>query len=74
MEDVERQGLSTGKKSTPGRIILLNGVSSSGKTVLARALQDRIEPPFGIFQLTTLGIPGCCLWRVSRDEISAGLI
>ena len=46
MEDVERQGLSTGKKSTPGRIILLNGVSSSGKTVLARALQDRIENPF----------------------------
>ena len=46
MEDVERQGLSTGKKSTPGRIILLNGASSSGKTVLARALQDRIETPF----------------------------
>jgi chloramphenicol 3-O phosphotransferase len=46
MEDVERQGLSTGKKSTPGRIILLNGASSSGKTVLARALQDRIENPF----------------------------
>ena len=38
MEDVERQGLSTGKKSTPGRIILLNGALSSGKTVLARAL------------------------------------
>ena len=74
MEDVERQGLSTGKKSTPGRIILLNGALSSGKTVLARALQDRIEPLFGIFHLTTLGIPGCCLWRVSRDEISAGLI
>ena len=46
MEGVERQGLSTGKKSTPGRIILLNGASSSGKTVLARALQDRIENPF----------------------------
>ena len=46
MEDVERQGLSTGKKSTPGRIILLNGASSSGKTVLARALQDRIENSF----------------------------
>ena len=46
MEDVERQGLSTGKKSTPGRIILLNRASSSGKTVLARALQDRIETPF----------------------------
>ena len=45
MEGVERQGLSTGKKSTPGRIILLNGASSSGKTVLARALQDRIENP-----------------------------
>ena len=46
MEDVERQGLSTGKKRTPGRIILLNGASSSGKTVLARALRDRIENPF----------------------------
>lgn len=45
MEDVERQGLSTGKKSTPGRIILLNGASSIGKTVLACAVQDRIENP-----------------------------
>ena len=51
MEDVERQGLSTGKKSTPGRIILLNGASSSGKTVLARALQDRIETPFWHFSI-----------------------
>ena len=46
MEDTEGQGLSTGKESTGGRLILPNGASSGGKTVLARALQDRIENPF----------------------------
>lgn len=31
---------------TPGTIILLNGVSCSGKTSLATALQDRLPEPF----------------------------
>lgn len=29
-----------------GRVIFLHGASSSGKTTLARALQDRLETPF----------------------------
>lgn len=37
-----------------GRIILLNGESSSGKSTLARALQDRIELPF---------------WHISIDHL-----
>jgi chloramphenicol 3-O phosphotransferase len=30
----------------PGRIILLNGASSSGKSTLAKALQDALDEPF----------------------------
>jgi chloramphenicol 3-O phosphotransferase len=30
----------------PGRIVLLNGTSSSGKTTLIRALQDRLPDPW----------------------------
>ena len=29
-----------------GKIIFLNGVSSSGKSTLAKTLQDRLEEPF----------------------------
>lgn len=38
----------------PGRIILLNGASSSGKSSLARALQARIDTPF---------------WHISIDHL-----
>ena len=38
----------------PGKIILLNGASSSGKSSLARALQARIEEPF---------------WHISIDHL-----
>jgi len=38
----------------PGRIILLNGASSSGKSTLVRALQPRLETPF---------------WHVSSDQL-----
>lgn len=31
---------------TPGKIILLNGTSSSGKTSIVRALQDLLDEPF----------------------------
>ena len=31
---------------TPGKIILLNGASSAGKSSLAQALQQRLEEPF----------------------------
>ncbi len=40
--------------SRPGRIILLNGASSSGKSSLARAVQARIETPF---------------WHISIDHL-----
>lgn len=44
----------------PGRIILLNGASSSGKSSLARALQARIETPF---------------WHISIDHLrDAGVL
>ena len=29
-----------------GQVILLNGTSSSGKTTLAKALQDKLAEPF----------------------------
>ena len=38
----------------PGKIILLNGASSSGKSSLARAVQARIEEPF---------------WHISIDHL-----
>lgn len=38
----------------PGRIILLNGASSSGKSSLARAIQGRIDRPF---------------WHISIDHL-----
>ena len=31
---------------TPGRIVLLNGASSAGKTTLARAFQDQRQEPW----------------------------
>jgi chloramphenicol 3-O phosphotransferase len=31
---------------SPGKIILINGASSSGKTALARAVQNKIDEPF----------------------------
>lgn len=40
--------------TTPGRIILLNGASSSGKSSLARAIQARIDRPF---------------WHISIDHL-----
>lgn len=40
--------------SVPGRIILLNGASSSGKSSLARAIQSRIDRPF---------------WHISIDHL-----
>ncbi|HEV2512743.1 chloramphenicol phosphotransferase CPT family protein [Bosea sp. (in: a-proteobacteria)] len=44
----------SGSPRPPGRIILLNGASSSGKSSLARAVQARIEEPF---------------WHISIDHL-----
>lgn len=41
-------------QTVPGRIILLNGASSSGKSSLARAIQARIDTPF---------------WHISIDHL-----
>lgn len=43
-----------------GKVILLNGASSSGKSTIARAVQARIEPPF---------------WHISIDHLrEAGVL
>ena len=36
-----------------GEIIFLNGVSSSGKTTLAKALQERLVEPFFLLNMDT---------------------
>jgi len=36
-----------------GKIILLNGVSSSGKTTIAKALQERFQEPYFWFSIDT---------------------
>ncbi|WP_328387519.1 chloramphenicol phosphotransferase CPT family protein [Nocardia sp. NBC_00416] len=51
----------------PSRVILLNGISSSGKTTLARAIQDESDTPFvywGIDTLFGLAPPN---WGGGRD-------
>jgi chloramphenicol 3-O phosphotransferase len=51
----------------PGRVIFLNGTSSSGKTTLARAIQDESDIPFvywGIDTLFSLVPPN---WGGGRD-------
>jgi len=35
--------------TTPGKIIIINGLSSSGKTTLALALQKQLDMPFILF-------------------------
>lgn len=51
----------------PGRVIFLNGTSSAGKTVLARAIQDASDTPFvywGVDTLFSLVPPN---WGGGRD-------
>lgn len=38
----------------PARVILLNGISSAGKTTLARAIQDESDVPFVYWGIDTL--------------------
>lgn len=52
----------------PGRIILLNGASSSGKSTLARALQAQLESPFWHWSIDHWLAAGV----LPRERIAAG--
>ena len=56
-----------GKKRTKGKIIFLNGTSSSGKTSLARALQRELEEPFLYYSSDTFAtfLPEKCFQDLS---------
>lgn len=55
----------------PGRVILLHGPSSSGKSTLGRALQARIELPFLRYSIDSLRDSGSLpLDRVSRGDFA----
>ena len=52
-----------------GKIILLNGASSSGKSTLARALQAELEEPFWHFSIDHLNAAGVLPEeRIARGE------
>lgn len=65
-----------------GRIILINGASSSGKSTLARAVQARIEAPFLHYSIDHLRDSGAVpmerlrsrefLWRDLREAFFEG--
>ena len=71
------------KKHDLGKIILLNGTSSSGKSTLARALQSQIDQPFWHFSIDHLirensGLPlqrieaGDFQWKDMRPRFFEG--
>ncbi len=51
----------------PGRVIFLNGTSSSGKTTLARAIQDESDIPFVYWGIDTLFALVPPNWGGGRD-------
>jgi chloramphenicol 3-O phosphotransferase len=51
-----------------GKIIFLNGASSSGKSTLARALQAEMEEPFWHFSIDHLNVAGV----LPRERITSG--
>lgn len=52
----------------PGRIILLNGASSAGKSTLARALQAQLDVPFWHWSIDHLIASG----TLPRDRLASG--
>ena len=56
----------------PGRIILLNGPSSAGKSTLARLLQQKLPVAFWHFSSTIFEIPMLCRWPVFTVAKSIG--
>jgi chloramphenicol 3-O phosphotransferase len=54
-----------------GKIILVNGASSSGKTTLCRALQNQIEEPFWHFSIDHLRDAGVLpMERIRRGDFA----
>lgn len=51
----------------PGKFIVVNGASSSGKSTLCRALQDRLDQPFWHFSIDHLRDAGILPTRRIRD-------
>lgn len=55
----------------PGRIILLNGASSAGKSTLAAALQARLEEPFWHYSIDHLRAARVLPWaRIDSGEFA----
>lgn len=53
----------------PGRIILLNGASSAGKSTLAMAMQGRLPTPFWHYSIDHLRVAGVLPWaRIDSGE------
>ena len=75
--------MDTPSKSTPGKIIIINGPSSSGKTTLALALQKQLDVPFIRFSFDLFldhkafpmeGIRnGTFSWEAMRPSVFRGL-
>ena len=75
--------MDTPSKSTPGKIIIINGPSSSGKTTLALALQKQLDIPFIRFSFDLFldhkafpmeGIRnGTFSWEAMRPSVFRGL-
>jgi len=56
---------------TPGKIILINGASSSGKSTLSKALQARLDAPFWHFSIDHIRDAGVLpLERIRKGEFS----
>ena len=53
----------------PGRIIFLNGTSSSGKSTLAHALRDRLEEPFCYYASDQLADSGFRTTKVAMRDL-----
>src|SRR3954453_5798243 len=63
--DSHRQNALVNDAVPAGRVIVLNGTSSAGKTSLARAMQDRLDGWWLVFGVDTLitAMP----WRMFGD-------
>lgn len=59
----------------PGKVILLNGASSAGKSTLAAALQHRLPLPFWHYSIDHLRVAGVLPWaRIDSGEFAWSLL